>query len=105
MFENKMVRPFFAQYTTDNAACCNSVDQNDLSGSVIAQQALQAIADLNPHLVLVGRDQEYDAIVDMVLANTPSPSERQSDPLNRSAAKSWQRHDDKLIRRDLLQRA
>jgi hypothetical protein len=30
MFETGMVRPFFAQYNTDNTPCCAGIDQNDL---------------------------------------------------------------------------
>ena len=68
----------------------------------VGHHRLEPAADLDPDLVLVGRDDEQDAVVLALLADAPRAAELVAEVLDRVALQRLERDDDDLIGRGVL---
>src|SRR6266700_1440199 len=74
----------------------------DLARDRIGELGLEAIADLEPHLPVFGKDQEDHAIVEPLLADTPGLGQTDGVVLETLALERAEDGDDDLIARSLL---
>ena len=77
---------------------------DDLVRQRVGHDRLQPVADLDPHPLLVGRDQQDDAIVRALLADVPGPAELIAIILDRHVLQAGDRRHDQLPRGGALQR-
>ena len=69
---------------------------DDLVGGRVRQIALEAVAHLDPELVVLRRDQQDHAIVLALLSDGPAPAQGQAPILDGVAGEIRQGHDDEL---------
>ncbi len=69
----------------------------------VGQRAFQAVADLDPQLAIVRRDDQQRAVVLALLADAPAAAERQPPVLDRTAPQARKRDDHQLDRGLVLQ--
>ncbi len=77
---------------------------DDDVGQRVGQDGLEAIADLDPQLAVVGRDDEDRAGVLALLADAPRAAELIAIVLDRHVAERRDRRDDDLVAAGLLER-
>ena len=70
----------------------------------VGQEDARAIAGLDPHLALVGRDQQDDAVVLLLVADPPGAAEPIAIILDRPPLEAVDRRDDELPARRRLER-
>src|SRR3546814_942476 len=71
-------------------------------GGGVRQVALEAVADLDPHRPLTGRNDEQRAVVAALLADAPMAAELVAEVVDRGALQRGQGDDDELVGGRLL---
>ena len=75
---------------------------DDLAGQAVGHDRLEPIADFDPHLALVRRDEEDDAVAHALLPDPPGAAELIAVALDVIALEIGDGRDDELARRGLL---
>src|SRR5689334_3861533 len=66
------------------------------AGEGVGHPAFEAIAHFDPHLMLVRRDDQQDAVVARTTSDTPGPAELHAIVLDGAALEAAQGHDHEL---------